>query len=308
MAKTARIVECIPNFSEGRDAAVVDAIVAAIEAVEGVYLLRRESDVDHNRSVVTFAGEPEAVVEAAVRGVAVAAERIDLTRHAGQHPRMGAADVVPFVPIENVTMAECVALARTAGERVWAETGVPVYLYEESAVVPEHRDLADIRRGQFEKIRDTVLAEALRKPDIGGPGVHPTAGIAAVGARKPLVAFNVWLGTTDVAVAKRIARAVRHTSGGLRYLKALGFELTSRGVVQVSMNLVDYTRTPMHHVFEMVKREAERYGVPVVGTELIGLVPQDALLAAAEFYLRLNDFDSSRVLENRLLAARQRRG
>ncbi len=298
-----RIVECIPNFSEGRDRTVVDAISRAIADVPGVYLLRAESDVDHHRSVVTFAGEPESVVEAAVRGVEKARDLIDLTKHVGQHPRMGAADVVPFVPIEHVTMAQCVELSLQAAERIWSELGVPVYLYEESARIPEHRNLAELRRGQFEGIRDGIASNPLRSPDIGGPGVHPTAGITAVGARRPLVAYNVWLGTKDVAIARRIARAVRHTSGGLRYVKALGFELTSRGVVQVSMNLVNYERTPIHHVFEMVRREAERYGVPIVGSEIIGLVPQDALLAAAEFYLRLNAFDGSRVLENRLLTA-----
>jgi len=304
MAKNrARIVECIPNFSEGRDPGVVAAIADAISSVDGVYLLRTESDVDHNRSVVTFAGEPGAVAEAAFRGIACAVERIDLTRHVGQHPRMGAADVVPFVPIEDVTMAECVELSRRVAERVWSELGVPVYLYEESALLPEHRNLADLRRGQFEGIRDALGSDSWRAPDLGEPRVHPTAGITAIGARRPLVAYNVWLGTTDVAIARKIARAVRHTSGGLRFVKALAFELASRGVVQVSMNLVDYRRTPIHHVFEMVRREAERYGVPIVGSELIGLVPQDALLAAAEFYLRLNEFDASRVLENRLLDA-----
>jgi glutamate formiminotransferase len=303
MKKRAKIVECIPNFSEGRDEAVVGRIADAVAGVPGVFMLRRESDVDHNRSVVTFAGEPDAVVEAAVRSVVTAAELIDLTRHTGQHPRMGAADVVPFVPLEETTMEECVDLSRRAAERIWAEAGVPVYLYEESAVVPEHRNLADLRRGQFEGIRERIATDPRSAPDVGEPRVHPTAGITAVGARRPLVAYNVWLGTTDVAVARKIARAVRHTSGGLRYVKALGFALTSRGVVQVSMNLVNYTATPIHHVFEMVRREAERYGVPVVGSEIVGLVPQDALLAAAEFYLRLSAFDSSRVLETRLLAA-----
>jgi glutamate formiminotransferase len=301
--REARIVECIPNFSEGRDEAAVESIAAAIAGVPGVFLLRRESDVDHNRSVVTFAGEPEAVVDAAVRGVARAAELIDLNRHTGQHPRMGAADVVPFVPLEGVTMDECVALSRRAAERIWNELSIPVYLYEESAVVPAHRNLADLRRGQFEGIRDSIGSDPGRAPDVGEPRVHPTAGITAVGARRPLIAYNIQLGTSDLAVARKVARAVRHSSGGLRYVKALGFELTSRGIVQVSMNLVNYKGTPMHHVFEMVRREAERHGVAVVGSEIVGLVPQDALLAAAEFYLRLVGFDPSRVLENRLLTA-----
>lgn len=298
-----QIVECIPNFSEGRDPDVVDRITEAISSVEGILLLRRESDIDHNRSVITFAGEPEAVVEAAVRGVARAAELIDLNRHTGQHPRMGAADVVPFVPIKNVTMAECVALAGRAAERIWSELGVPVYLYEESAIVPEHRNLADLRRGQFEAIRDEIAAVPSRAPDVGERRVHPTAGITTVGARKPLVAFNILLGTDDVRIAKKIASAVRFRSGGLRYVKALGFKLESRGVVQVSMNLVDYHGTPVHRAFEMVRREAERYGVPLLGSELIGLIPQDALIAAAEYYLRMTEFDRSRVLEIRLAEA-----
>ena len=303
MAKLARILECIPNFSEGRDAAAVDRIASAIESVPGVYLLRKESDVDHNRSVITFAGEPEAVVDAAVRGVAAAVELIDLNRHEGAHPRMGAADVIPFVPIQGVTMAEAVALSRRAAERMWDELGVPSYLYEESAVVPEHRNLADIRRGQFEGIRETIATDPLRKPDVGEARVHPTAGITAVGARYPLIAYNIMLGTNDIDVARRIARVVRYSSGGLRYVKAFGFELKSRGIVQVSMNLVNYKATAVHHVFEMVRREAERYGVNVLGSELVGLIPQDALLAAAEFYLRLTGLDHSRVLESRLVAA-----
>jgi glutamate formiminotransferase/formiminotetrahydrofolate cyclodeaminase len=298
-----RIVECIPNFSEGRRTEVVDEIVSAIASVPGVFLLRRESDVDHNRSVITFAGEPEAVADAAVAGVARAVDLVDLNVHSGQHPRMGAADVVPFVPIEGVTMADCVALARAAAARIWSELHVPVYLYEEAAVVPEHRNLADLRRGQFERIRETIATDPRRAPDVGERRVHPTAGITAVGARKALVAYNIQLGTGDVEIARRIARAVRHSSGGLRYVKALGFELKSKGVAQVSMNLVDYEKTPIHAVFEMVRREAERYGVAVVGSELIGLIPQDALLQSAAWYLRIHDFDSQRVLENRLLSA-----
>jgi glutamate formiminotransferase len=299
----ARIVECIPNFSEGRDLAIVGAIVEAITSVPSSYLLRSESDGDHNRSVVTFAGEPEAVVEAAVRGVDRAAELIDLTKHSGQHPRMGAADVVPFVPIRGVTMEECAELAREAGRRIWAEVGVPVYLYEQSAFVPEHRNLSDLRRGQFEGIRETIATDPKRAPDIGELRVHPTAGITAVGARNPLVAFNVEIATTDVDVARKIARAIRFSSGGLQHVKALGFTLQSRGVVQVSMNLVDYTRTPIHEAVEMIRSEAAKYGVAVLGSELIGLVPQDALLAAAAFYLGIRDLNPQRVLETRLLEA-----
>lgn len=298
----APILECIPNFSEGRDAAVVDAIVEVITAVPLVYLLRRESDEDHNRSVVTFAGEPGAVVEAAVRAVARAAELVDLTRHSGEHPRMGAADVVPFVPLRGLAMEDAVGYARAAAERIWAEARVPVYLYEESAIVPEHRSLQDLRRGQFEGIRDSIASDARRRPDVG-EGVHPTAGITAVGARRPLVAFNIELGTTDLAVARKVARAVRYSSGGLRYVKALAFTLKRRGVVQVSMNLVNYEGTPIHHAFEMVRREAERYGVAVVASEIIGLVPSEALLAATDYYLRLRTPSANHVLEDRLLEA-----
>jgi glutamate formiminotransferase len=299
----ARIVECIANFSEGRDPSVVGLIAEAIASVSSVYVLRREGDVDHNRSVITFAGEPEAVVEAAVRGVSRAVGLIDLTRHTGEHPRMGAADVVPFVPIRGITMAECALLARRAGERIWAELGVPVYLYEESALVPEHRNLADLRRGQFEAIRETISIDRVRAPDIGEPRVHPTAGITAVGARHPLIAYNVDLGTTDIAVARAIARTIRHSSGGLPHVKALGFERKTRGVVQVSMNLVNHRGTGIHEAFEAVRAEAERLGVPIVSSEIIGLVPQEALIAAAEFYLKLADFNPGLVLENCLLSA-----
>jgi glutamate formiminotransferase len=298
-----RIVECIPNFSEGRDPSVVDLIAEAIASVPSVYVLRREGDADHNRSVITFAGEPEAVVEAAVRGVARAVELIDLTAHTGEHPRMGAADVVPFVPIRGVTMEECALLARRAGERIWTELGVPVYLYEEAALVPEHRNLADLRRGQFERIRETIASDPVRAPDIGELRVHPTAGITAVGARHPLIAYNVDLGTTDIAVARAIARTIRHSSGGLAHVKALGFERKTRGVVQVSMNLVNYRGTGIHQAFEAVRVEAERFGVPIVASEIVGLVPQEALIAAAEFYLKLLDFTPGLVLENRLLSA-----
>jgi glutamate formiminotransferase len=303
MTQPVQIVECIPNFSEGRDLGVVDRIAGAVAARAGVFVLRKEADYDHNRSVVTFAGEPEAVLDAAVAAVGVAAELIDLTTHAGEHPRMGAADVVPFVPIRGVTMADCVELAARAAGRIWSELGVPVYLYEESALVEEHRNLADIRRGGFEAIRDSIATDPARRPDVGDARVHPTAGITAVGARQALIAFNVDLGTTDVDVARRIARAVRHSSGGLRYVKALGIEMRARGVAQVSMNLVNYKGTPIHEAFEMVRREAERYGVAVVGSEIIGLVPQDALLAAAEYYLRVSNYSPDLVLENRLLAA-----
>lgn len=300
------ILECIPNFSEGRDIRIVDAIVESIASVPGVLLLRRESDADHNRSVITFAGDPDAVVEAAVASVACAVERIDLNRHSGAHPRMGAADVVPFVPIRNLTMDDAVRFARTAAERIWSELAVPVYLYEASALRPEHVNLADLRRGQFEAIRSSIATDSHRAPDIGVLAVHPTAGIAAVGARNPLVAWNVLIGTTDVMIAKQIARAVRGSSGGLPTVKALGFAIPSKGYVQVSMNLTDYTTTPMHVAFEAVRAAADRLGVEILGTELIGLVPQDAIAATAEHYLRIGEFSIQRVLEPRIESVQRR--
>ena len=298
-----KIVECIPNFSEGRRAEVIDQIVAAIKSVPGAVLLDRESDADHNRSVVTFVAEPERVVDAAIAGARKAAELIDLNKHSGEHPRMGATDVIPFVPISDVTMDECVQLARVCGERMWSELGIPVYLYEKASTRPERENLAAVRKGQFEGIRNEISVNEARRPDYGEARVHPTAGITAVGARPPLIAYNVNLGTSDIEVANKIARAVRHQTGGLRYVKALGFELKDRGIVQVSMNMVNYEGTPLFRAFEMIKREAERYGVPVVGSEIVGLVPQRALNAVADFYLQLESFTEDQILEHRLVAA-----
>lgn len=298
-----KIVECIPNFSEGRRAEVIDEIVAAIKTVPGAVLLDRESDADHNRSVVTFVAPPDRVVDAAIAAAKKAAELIDLNEHKGEHPRMGATDVIPFVPISGVTMADCVELARQCGERMWRELSIPVYLYEKAATRPERENLAAVRKGQFEGIRGEIATNEARLPDFGEARVHPTAGITAVGARPPLIAYNVNLGTSDIEIANKIARAVRHLSGGLRYVKALGFELKDRGIVQVSMNMVNYEGTPLFRVFEMIKREAERYGVPVVGSEIVGLVPQGALNAVADFYLQLEDFSENQILEHRLQAA-----
>lgn len=297
------IVECIPNFSEGRRSEIVDQIVQAIKAVPGAVLLDRESDVNHNRSVVTFVAPPDRVVEAALAGAKAAAELIDLDKHKGEHPRMGATDVIPFVPITGVTMDECVALARTCGERMWSELGIPVYLYEKAATRPERENLAAVRKGQFEGIRAEISTNVSRAPDFGDPRVHPTAGITAVGARPPLIAYNVNLGTADVEIANKIARAVRHQSGGLRYVKALGFELKDRGIVQVSMNMVNYEGTPLFRAFELIKREAERYGVAVLGSEIVGLVPQRALNAVADFYLQLEKFSEDQILEHKLAGA-----
>jgi glutamate formiminotransferase len=297
------IVECIPNFSEGRRPEVVDQIVAAIKSVPGAVVLDHESDADHNRSVVTFVAEPARIVDAAIAAAKKAAELIDLNKHSGEHPRMGATDVIPFVPISGVTMDECIQLARVCGERMWSELGIPVYLYEKAASRPERENLATVRKGQFEGIRDEIATNDARRPDYGEARVHPTAGITAIGARPPLIAYNVNLGTKDIEIANKIARAVRHQTGGLRYVKALGFELKDRGIVQVSMNMVNYEGSPMFRVFEMIKREAERYGVPVVGSEIVGLVPQRALNAVADFYLQLESFSDEQILEHRLAAA-----
>jgi len=292
-----KIVECVPNFSEGRRKEVIDRIAAAISPVPHVHVLDVQSDADHNRTVVTFAGEPEAVEEAAFRGIEKAAELIDMRQHQGEHPRLGAADVVPFVPIKNVTMEDCVAIAQRLGERVGRELGIPVYLYEKAATRPERRNLADVRRGEYEGIKAEIATRPEREPDFG-PRRLDKAGATVIGARPPLIAYNVYLNTDDVEVAKAIARAVRHSSGGLRYVKALG--LLVKGKAQVSMNLTDYRQTPVHRVVEMIRREAERYGVSVAESELIGLIPNEALVKAAEFYLQMGDFSSHQVLENRL--------
>jgi glutamate formiminotransferase len=293
------LVECVPNFSEGRDPFKIDAIVEAMR-IPGVYLLNREMDADHNRSVLTLAGEREAIEEAAIRGVGKAAELIDLNLHKGAHPRMGATDVVPFIPINGVTMEGCVAMARRVGAEIWKRFQIPVYLYEAAAKTPERKNLENIRRGQFEGIRDEIAANPARKPDFGEHRVHPTAGATAVGARKFLIAYNIFLNTPDVEIAKKIARAVRFSSGGLRCVKAAGFLV--RGMAQVSMNLTDFEQTPVQQVFECVKREAERYGVVPVFGEIIGLIPKLALEQGAEWSLQVENFDSSLILENRLAA------
>ena len=293
------LVECVPNFSEGRDQAKVDAIVGAMK-VDGVYLLDREMDADHNRCVVTLVGEREPIQEAAIRGVGKAAELIDLTKHQGAHPRMGAADVVPFIPIDGVTIEDCVAMARYVGAEIWKRHQVPVYLYEAAATSPERTNLENIRRGQFEGIRDEIATNPARRPDFGELRVHPTAGATVVGARKFLIAYNVFLNTTDVDIAKKIAKAVRFSSGGFRFVKGAGFLV--RGMAQVSMNLTDFDQTPVHRVFELVKREAARYGVMPVSSEIVGLIPKKALEQAAEWFLQVENFDSSLILENRLSA------
>src|SRR5579871_6704167 len=293
------LVECVPNFSEGRDKGRVDAILEAMK-MDGVYLLDREMDADHHRCVITLVGDPVNVAEAAIRGVGKAAELIDLTQHSGAHPRLGAADVIPFIPIEGVTLEDCVAIARRVGEEIWKRYKVPVYLYEAAAQMPERQNLENVRRGQFEGIREEVKTNAARRPDFGEAALHPTAGATIVGARKFLVAYNVYLNTPDVEIAKKIGKAVRFSNGGLRYVKGMGVPV--RGLAQVSMNLTDTDQTPIARVFEYVKREAARYGVMPVSSEIVGLIPKKALEDAAEWFLQVENFDSSLILENRLAA------
>ena len=293
------LVECVPNFSEGRDKAKVDAIIEAMK-IPGVFLLDREMDADHNRCVITLVGDRENIAEAAIRGVGKAAELIDLTMHQGAHPRMGASDVVPFIPIDGVTLEDCVQIARHVGAEIWKRYQIPVYFYEAAATTPERTNLENIRRGQFEGIRDEIATNPARRPDVGEARVHPTAGATVVGARKFLVAYNVFLNTTDVEIAKKVAKAVRFSSGGLRYVKGAGFLV--RGQAQVSMNLTDTDQTPVARVFEYVKREAARYGVAPQSSEIVGLIPKKSLEDAAEWFLQVENFDSSLILENRLAA------
>jgi glutamate formiminotransferase len=298
-----KIVECVPNFSEGRRAETLARIVSAIDAVAGVAVLDTHADADHNRSVVTFVGEPRAVIEAALCAARAAVELIDLRQHAGQHPRVGALDVLPFVPVRNVTLEECIELAHEAGERIWRELKVPVYFYESAARRAERVNLEDVRRKGFEQLREEIGVLTERAPDVGDARVHETAGACIVGARSFLIAYNINLNTTDQQIARRVAAAVRGRDGGLRYLKALGFALPERGLTQVSMNLVRFERTQLHHVFEAVKREAERWGVSVAGSEIVGLIPQAALDRSAEYFLRIENFSPEVVLENRIAAA-----
>ena len=296
------IVECVPNFSEARRPEVVEAILEAIASTEGVHVLDLHSDMDHNRSVVTFVGPPEVVEEAAFRGIARAAELIDLDQHQGEHPRIGATDVVPFVPVSGVTMGECVEIARRVGQRVGSELGIPVYLYEEAATRPERVNLENIRHGEYEMLKEEIGVVPEREPDFG-PARLGKAGATVIGARPYLIAFNVYLTTEDVSIAKKIARAVRHSSGGLRFVKALG--LFVEGRAQVSMNLTDYRRTPVARVVEMIRREAGRYGVGIHHSELVGLIPQEALEDAAIWYLQLDQYDPGQILERKLYASLQ---
>ncbi|MGB7844135.1 MAG: glutamate formimidoyltransferase [Candidatus Acidiferrum sp.] len=297
-----RLIECVPNFSEGRDPAKVDAIVQAMSSVPGVYVLDREMDADHNRCVITLAGEPDAVGEAAILGAGKAMELIDMNQHTGAHPRVGATDVVPFIPIEGVTIEDCVALARRVGSEIWKRHRIPIFFYEAAAARPERVNLENVRRGQFEGLREEMKKNHDRQPDVGEPKLHPTAGVTVVGARKFLIAYNVNLNTPDVSIANKIAKAIRFSSGGLRYVKSMGVELKARNLAQVSINLTDFEQTPMHRVYEMVKREAERHGVVPVGSEIVGLVPKKAIEMTADYFLQLENFSPSQVFENKLEA------
>jgi glutamate formiminotransferase len=296
-----RWIECVPNFSEGRDRERIQALAAAMGAIKGAWVLDVHSDPDHNRSVVTLAGEPEAVLEAALGGVSKALEYIDLRRHKGQHPRIGAVDVLPFVPMEGVTMEDCLPLARRAGAQIWARYRVPVYFYEEAALRPERKRLESVRRGEFEFLRDEVLRNTDRTPDIGGPALHPSAGAVAVGARKFLIAYNINLDTPDGSVAKKIARLIRESNGGLPHVKAIGVELKERKLAQVSTNLTDFEETSIRRVFEAVKLEAGRNSCSIHSSEIVGLVPRRALGENDVADLRIQDFSPARkVLETRL--------
>jgi len=299
MSTMTKIVECVPNFSEGRDQGKIDTIVQPLRGKEGVKLLDYKPDYDHNRTVVTTAGEPEALAAALLEAMGIAIELIDMPTHTGQHPRMGAIDVVPFIPVKNMTMAETIALSKSFAEKAALRFNLPIFLYEESASSEARRNLADVRKGQFEGMPEK-LKQPEWKPDYGPERIHPTAGVTAVGARMPLVAWNVNLGTSSLAIAGDIARKIRHLNGGMRYCKAIGIELKERGIVQVSINMTDYTKTSLYRVFELIQIEARRRGVPVVGSEIIGLVPMGALIDTAAYYLRFEGFDPSQVLESRI--------
>ena len=294
-----RIIECVPNFSEGRNTEKIEKILDVFRGKKGVKLLDYSSDDNHNRTVVTIVGEPEEIKRVMVEAIGKAVELIDLNYHQGQHPRMGAVDVVPFIPVRNVTVEEADKLAKDVAKEAAEKYNLPFFLYEKSASAPHRENLANVRKGQFEGMKEKMKDE-LWKPDFGPDTIHPTAGVTAIGARMPLIAFNVNLSTPDIEVANRIAKQVRHISGGFRYVKAIGVELHDRGLVQVSMNLTDYTKTSIYRVFETIKMEAARYGVNVVGSEIVGLIPMQALVDTAEYYLRLENFKYDQILETRL--------
>src|SRR3984893_16811914 len=298
-----RLIESVPNFSEGRDAAKVDALIQAMSSVPGVYVLDHEMDADHNRCVITLAVEPEAGGEATLLGAGKALELIDMNTHKGAHPRVGATDVVPFIPVEGVTLEDCVALAKRVGQEIWKRYRIPIFFYEAAATRPDRVNLENVRRGQYEGLREELKKNHDRQPDVGEPKLHPTAGVTVVGARKFLVAYNVNLNTSDIGIANKIARAIRFSNGGVRYVKSMGGELKARNMAQVSINLTDYEQTPMHRVYAAVKREAERYGVMPVGSEIVGLVPKKAIEMAGDYFLQLENFSPAQVFENKLEAA-----
>lgn len=297
----AKIVECVPNISEGRNPEVIEAVLNEVRAVPGVTLLDYSSDASHNRTVITFLGDPAGVATAAVNLAKKAAELIDLTKHTGEHPRMGAVDVIPFIPIKEMDSAECVALSKEVGKRIWEEAGMPVFLYEDSASAPHRVNLASVRKGQFEGMAEKVQQPEW-EPDFGGRTIHPTAGVVAVGARMPLIAYNINLSTSDIEIANKIAKILRRSSGGFDCVKALGVMLEDRNIAQVSINMTNFHRTPLYRVVELTKAEAARWGVHVIGTEVVGLAPMQALIDAAEYYLQIENFDfDKQVLENHIL-------
>jgi len=295
-----RLVECVPNFSEGRKTETVERLARAISSVSTACVLDTHLDPDHNRSVITFVAAPEMIVEAALRAVGLAAELIDMRQHTGVHPRLGATDVLPFIPISGVTMDDCAALAHQAGERIARELSIPVFFYERAALKPDRVNLEDVRRGTLELLREQIAVDPNRAPDLGPRRVHETAGAIAIGARPFLIAFNTNLRTTDVSIARKIARAVRARGGGLPFVKALGFELSTRGLVQVSMNIVNYEVTGITQAYDAVRREAERAGAEIVSTEIVGLVPEKALDKSAEYFQKLENFSEGKIFEHRL--------
>ncbi len=299
MSRMKRIMECVPNFSEGRNLENIEKIVEPFRAKEGVKLLDYQTDEDHNRMVVTVVGEPEALKAAVIEAMGCAINVIDMRTHQGQHPRMGATDVVPFIPIKNVSMEAAVEFSKEVAKAVAKKYSVPIFLYEKSASRPERQNLANIRKGQFEGMADKIKLPQW-KPDFGPQKIHPGAGVTAMGARMPLVAYNVNLDSNNIEVASEIAKKVRHLSGGLRYCKGIGIELKDRGLVQVSMNMTDYTRTALYRAFELIKVEARRYGVIIIGSEIVGLVPMEALMDTAAYYLGLENFSMEQVLESRI--------
>ena len=299
MAGMKKILECVPNFSEGRDLKIIEKIIEPFRGQKGVKLLDYQTDEDHNRSVVTVVGEPGPLKASVIESIGIAIDLIDMRRHTGQHPRMGAIDVVPFIPVQDISMQEAIKFSEAVAEEVADKYNLPIFLYEKSAKRPERQNLAAIRKGQFEGMAEKIKQQQWT-PDYGPVEIHPTAGVTAMGARMPLVAFNVNLDTKQIEIANQIAKKVRHISGGLRYCKAIGIELKDRGIVQVSLNMTDYTQTALYRVFELIKIEAQRYGVNVVGSEIIGLVPMEALVDCAAHYLGLEDFTMQQVLEARI--------